>query len=208
VARTSRSEGRPARRGGSGRRGRPGSPRARLFLALDLPERERGELAAWRDRAIAGRDDLRAVPPESLHVTLVFLGYQFEKDVPRIAEEAFAPLRELGVVPLRPAEVIPVGPRREPRLFALDLADEEGACMALQAAAAEALTAAGRYRPEKRPFWPHLTLCRVKRGRRAAPLEAPPPPGDVLEARDVVLYRSLLRPQGAVYEPLERLRLG
>jgi 2'-5' RNA ligase len=67
-----------------------------------------------------------------------------------------------------------------------------------------ALEAGGWYRSEKRPFWPHVTLARVKRGQRRvpAPPDHPPPPGDPFEAGTVTLYRSTLRPQGALYEPL------
>ena len=64
-------------------------------------------------------------------------------------------------------------PPRRARLFALDLDDEGGRAAARsQAAVSDALEAGGWYRPEKRPFWPHVTLARVKRGER----RAPPPP--------------------------------
>jgi 2'-5' RNA ligase len=97
-------------------------------------------------------------------------------------------------------------PPRNPRLFALDLEDEGGRAAALQASASAALEAGGWYRPEKRPFWPHLTLARVKRKeRRVAPLpDHPPPPSEPFEAPVVTLYRSTLRPQGALYAPLAR----
>ena len=62
------------------------------------------------------------------------------------------------------------------------------------------------YRPEKRAFWPHVTLARVKRGRRAPPLDAPDPPAAPFEAPELTLYRSTLRPQGALYEALARVR--
>jgi 2'-5' RNA ligase len=100
-------------------------------------------------------------------------------------------------------------PPRSPRLFAFDMADEDGRAVAVQAAASDALAAARFYKPEKRPFWPHVTFARVKRGvRRAGPVEAPAPALDPFEAPEVTLYRSILRPQGAQYEPQERLRLG
>ena len=66
-------------------------------------------------------------------------------------------------------------PPRRPRLFALDLADEGGRAAALQAAVAGALERAGVYEPERRPFWPHVTLARVKRGERRAAGAAPRP---------------------------------
>ena len=101
------------------------------------------------------------------------------------------------------------GPRA--RMFlALDLDDEEGRTTALQAAMSAALEAGGWYRPEKRPFWPHITLARVKRGERrvAPPPERPPPPAEAFDAGVVTLYRSTLRPQGALYEPLARTVAG
>ena len=183
-------------------------PRARLFLALDLPEQARAAVASWRDTLIAGRQDLRAVREEALHVTLVFLGWQDEAAAPKIAEAAF------GAAPATPVpRLTPVGirslPPRNARLFALDLDDESGAATALQAAASDALEAGGWYRPEKRPFWPHLTLARVKRGERRVPpiLDGPPPP-EAFDTSVLTLYRSTLRPQGALYEPLARTVLG
>jgi RNA 2',3'-cyclic 3'-phosphodiesterase len=183
-------------------------PRARLFLALDLPEPAREAIAAWRDELVSGRADLRPVRPEALHVTLVFLGWQDESAAPRIAEAAFGALPG-GLAPrLTPVGVRAVPPRG-PRLFALDLEDEEGRATALQAAASAALEAGGWYRPEKRPFWPHLTLARVKRGeRRVRPIENVPPPPDRFNAAEMTLYRSTLRPQGALYEPLARTVLA
>ena len=54
---------------------RLGSPRLRLFVALELPEEITAPLARWAGDAFGGHPDLRLVRPESLHVTLAFLGY-------------------------------------------------------------------------------------------------------------------------------------
>jgi 2'-5' RNA ligase len=164
-------------------------------------------IAAWRDGALGGFDELRQVRAEYLHVTLVFLGWQYERDVERIAGTAFDPLAGLRSAQLSAAGLVPV-PKRGPRLFALDLADPSGAASAMQDAAARALSSARFYAPEKRPFWPHVTLARLKRGRRAPRVEAPDPPAEPFEAAIVTLYRSVLQPQGARYEPLHRHTLG
>jgi len=176
-----------------------------MFLALDLPEDARDRLAHWRDEILAGRGDLRPVRPEALHVTLVFLGWQDESAAERIAEAAFGALPEGPSPRLVATRVRPVPPKRI-RLFALDLDDEGGRATALQEAISDALEAGGWYRPEKRPFWPHVTLARVKRGehRAAPPPERPAPPAEAFDAGMVTLYRSTLRPQGALYEPLAR----
>jgi 2'-5' RNA ligase len=178
-----------------------------MFVALDLPAGARAELAAWRDALVEGRADLRPVAPEALHVTLVFLGWQDEAAAEAIAAAAF---RDAPPAPiLRAAGIRPLPPR-DPRLFALELEDLEGRASALQAGVSEALEAGGWYRPEKRPFWPHVTLARVKRKeRRVAPLpDAPAPPGEAFSASELTLYRSTLRPQGALYEPLARAELA
>jgi RNA 2',3'-cyclic 3'-phosphodiesterase len=187
---------------------RPGSPRARLFLALDLPDEVREALVEWRSSALAGRDDLRPVAPEALHVTLVFLGYLPEKEIPVVARTAFEALAGFEPARLAVSGVKPVPPR-SPRLFAFDLSDESGRAVSIQAAVSDALAAARFYKPEKRPFWPHVTFARVKRGvRRAQPIESAVPALEPFEAPQITLYRSILRPQGALYEPQERLRLG
>ena len=179
-----------------------------MFVALDLPEAARGNLVEWRDRLIAGRQDLRPVRPEALHVTLTFLAWQDESAVDRIAAAAFDAAARCAPPLLTPAGVRPLPPR-DPRLFALDLDDEDGRAVELQAAVSGALEAGRWYRPEKRPFWPHMTLARVKRGvRRAPPLGDAPPPGEPFVAHELTLYRSTLRPQGALYEPLARRRLS
>src|SRR6187431_1009382 len=56
------------------------SPRARLFVALDLPDPTRAAIASWGRREL-GDPALRTVPPESLHITLAFLGYRPEKQI-------------------------------------------------------------------------------------------------------------------------------
>lgn len=155
---------------------------------------------------MAGRDDLRPVPEAALHVTLAFLGYRPEKEAVAIAE-AIAPAAGRGPL-FEPAEVVPVPPRR-PRLFALDLEDPDGACVRLQQDVSDALEARRFYSPEKRPFWPHVTLARVKRDRRAEPWPSDEPaPVAPFRGAALTLYRSTLRPQGAQYDALARVPLG
>lgn len=188
------------------------SPRARLFVALDLPEPVREEIAAWQRRELTD-PALRPVRPESLHMTLVFLGYRAEKEIDRIAEAAFdvpqpAPRVLLGREPVG----VPRG--RRPRLFALDTPSEDA--VALQAAVERNLVAGRFYEPERRPFWPHLTVARVRPERRGSrkPAEVGRPPGPLPEqtfpefrpAR-LVLFRSHPRREGAQYEPVAEMEL-
>lgn len=162
------------------------------------------ETAAGHARAALGPiEELRLVRPESLHVTLVFLGYRPAREIERISEVTFAGASEEFV--LRPAGIVPV-PRKRPRLFALGLEDEAGALGGWQEGLSRRLEEAGLYEPEKRPFWPHVTLARLKRGARAPrDLVLPEPPPALtrpFRGGRVTLFRSTLKPSGAVYEPL------
>ncbi len=177
-----------------------------MFVALEPSEAVREELGAWRDGLVAGREDLRPVAATSLHLTLVFLGWQNEADAGQIAELVRDAVAGSAAARLAPKGVEPVPPRG-PRLFALDLDDDGERCGKAQAAVSAALASERFYRPEKRPFWPHMTLARVKRGRRAGPLRARGLPAP-FDAGRVTLYRSTLRPQGAVYDPLAQVELG
>jgi RNA 2',3'-cyclic 3'-phosphodiesterase len=187
------------------------SPRARLFVALDLPERVRAEIAEW-GREELGDPALRPVAPESLHITLTFLGYLAEKEISRLAEivEAGggrAPSIELG-------DPVPRPERGRPRLFALPA--ESPGTIAVQAGLEEKLVAARLYKPERRPFWPHVTVARVRREERGSkrPALVSRPPGplpkSLLQPFDgvrIVLYRSQIQPQGAQYTPLAQVEL-
>jgi 2'-5' RNA ligase len=196
------------------------SPRARLFVALDLPEAVRDGLARWQREAMTGQEALRPAHPEALHVTLCFLGYQAEKDVGRISEIVRA-VQPRGVRVRFEPQPVPI-PRNRPRLFAV-AAPSEGA-VELQADLARRLENSRFYKREKRPFWSHVTVAHVKpqkaphgssKGRRhARPRRierAPKPlPNELLEPFDAVrvrLYRSTLRPSGAEYAPLADLTL-
>lgn len=185
-------------------------PRLRLFYALDLPDDVRDEIAAWSAREL--RDDaLRPVPAESLHLTLCFLGSTPREQLAD-AERQLQRLRPRRVPLALRCEVVAKPPRR-PGLFALEAESQEA--VELQGKLASALAAAGLYEPERRPFWPHVTVARVraerggKRLRRVVRRPGPLPEDLVrtFASVRVALYRSNLRPEGARYARLANLDL-
>ena len=185
------------------------SPRLRLFVALDLPDAVVGPLADWSERRLGAVPGARFASRASLHVTLVFLGYQYERDVERIARLCFQ--EPAGPFGLQALEITGVPPRR-PRLYAVGLDDAEGALAAWQGQLATRLHAARLYEPEKRPFWAHVTLVRGKRDRALPRLDEPPGLPEELTrpfvAQRATLYRSTLTPRGAVYDPLAEMELA
>ena len=105
-------------------------------------------------------------------------------------------------------------PKGRPRLYAVGGRSEPAA--ALQRELSDALAAEGFYKPEKRSFWPHVTVARVRserlppapgerRGKgRPRRVQQPPSPlpkalTEPFGAVRLALYRSNLKPQGAEY---------
>lgn len=172
----------------------------RVFVALDVPTTMLERVQRWQHNE--GRDErLRPVAPEAMHVTLAFLGQR----PPTVAEEVGRLLAELHPGPVEGRllpEPVPV-PRRRPRLLALEV--ESPAAVALQAELSRRLGELGVRQPDERPFWPHLTVFRLRRrpGRtpaRVAPLARGD--GQAFGFRRIALYRSDLRPEGASYSTL------
>ena len=167
----------------------------RLFVAVALPDEVRSALADWRPRD----DALRPVDPEHLHVTLCFLGWRDDSALQRIGDAAMACARALPAVTLGAARWLP--PRRA-RVLTVELDDPGGELAALQARVSDAMVRAAGYVPEKRPFLPHVTVARVRRGARPPRAELPEPPGLRFTPAALTLYRSHMRREGAHYEAL------
>ena len=190
-----------------------------MFTALDPPDEIRAGLERWQ-AAECGDEALRPVAPEALHVTLCFLGYHPERAIERLSEVIAA--IEPRSVEMR-FEREPVGLKgSRPGLYAVSAPGE--AAVALQAELSALLEAERLYEPEKRPFWPHVTVARVRperersdgsrRRRRGRPRVVEHPPGPLPEgllqpwgAVRLALYRSHLRSSGAQYERLAALKL-
>ena len=173
----------------------------RLFVALELPESVVQGLVRWA-RA-AEQPGLRLLPTESLHVTLAFLGERPDEEAEPIADAVRATAAPVPGLSLAEAAWLP--PRR-PGVLAVDLADD-GACARLQQAVAAALAGLGAYTPERRPFRPHVTVARVRKGARVDRSVPPIPDSGTFAAPAVTLYRSRLSPKGASYAALARIPL-
>lgn len=193
-------------------RSSPESPPARLFIALELPAEIRAGIDRWGAEEL-GDPALRRLPEDSLHVTLVFLG---DTPAERIRRIAAVLLRLGGTAPRLELTSQPVAlPRgRRPGLFALEVRSER--VSEIEAELAAALAEANLHQPEERPFFPHVTVARVRRsrGRSRKTLRVEKPPGRLPEALlrpflavRVALYLSSFEPGGVRYSPLAQVEL-
>src|SRR5512133_698429 len=188
----------------------------RLFVALDPPEavgrRIVAAVAALRRSAGRAADEVRWTGPESLHLTLQFLGAVPEERIAeldgavRAAAAASRPLQ----LELRGAGGFPNA--RRPRVIWLGLAGDLAPLAALAEDLGRRLTPLG-FPPEARAFTPHLTIGRARDGRGAPGLggalaEASQGEGIGWRAAELVLFESHLEPGGARHEALLRAPLG
>ena len=176
----------------------------RAFLALDIGAAARQRVVDLMDRLRGDLAGVRWVRPEGIHLTLRFLGWTQDAPATRIAQALEAPARACAPapVPLRGLGLFPE--RGSPRVLWLGMELPEG-MHALQRACEEAARREG-FEPEERAFTPHLTLGRWKdRARRP---ELPAVDLGSAQIDRLTLYRSELRPQGAVYTALRRFELG
>ena len=189
--------------------------RLRLFVAIDLPEDVREALR--RLQTDLCRDDLpglRWTRPEGVHLTLKFLGETPATSLAAIEGALARAVR--GVPAFRLALGAPgtFGGRRGPRVLWVDVEGELPPLQRPQAAAERELVAVG-FAPEEREFSPHLTLARVPQPpppglaeRLSRALTAVATPQGEFRATELLLMRSRLQPDGAVYSRVAAFPLG
>jgi 2'-5' RNA ligase len=192
------------------RASRPEARPLRLFIAVDVPDAVKAELAEkigpFRER-IRGA---RWTKEDGWHVTLKFLGATW----PRLMEQVSGAVEEAArsATPFQ-TRLTALGvfatPRRARVVWAgLDDPDHRFAAIvgALDGLLSE------DFEPEKREFTPHLTLARLNPPRDirefAPEIVGMEIPSADFEVQRLVLYRSHLSPHGAKYEPLLARPLG
>lgn len=209
----------------------PGQGSFRCFVAIRVPEETRSFLASF----VAGSKGLfpgyRFVSPENLHITIQFLGEVPARSLPALREalEAATEGREPFRVSFSEAGAFP--DRGVPRILHVVATGGNNPLRSLAEGVRDNLYSLGY--GDSKPFAPHITLARERkrpgganRGSNAGAVarKAPDirslwkdsfrqfleqmnvrPEWDVAE---VVLMRSILKPDGAVYSPLAALALG
>lgn len=175
----------------------------RLFVAIRPPSPVRDRLLAL----MGGVAGARWQDDDQLHLTLRFIG---EVDG-RSAEDIDAGLRGVRQAPfaLTLDGVRSFERRGEPTTLWAGVAPQEP-LKALHKKVDQAVARAGG-EAEHRAYQPHITLARLPRGAGSIGpfLEAAGAlSGPSFEVEDFCLYESRLAAAGAVYEVLERYRLG
>ncbi len=184
----------------------------RVFVAVVVPDVVRSALSSVQDDLRRRNVRARWVRPESIHLTLKFLGAIPVGHVPSVCgamQTAVASHARFGTV----VSGIGVFPSlRQPRVLWAGVSDRAKALATLRKDLDAQLAVLG-FPKEDRPFRGHLTIGRFRAGAdpglSAAVLEGfrDAPFGD-LEVRELTLFQSELKPGGPVYSVLGRAELG
>ena len=193
----------------------------RIFIGIDLDSEVRSRIARLLEGVEGFAPDAGWARPESLHITLKFIGEQTPEQVEAITER----LRrvESSLFEIRSAGYGFFPSAKAPRVFWIGI--QGGPQLATLAESIDAAVAELGIPREGRPYSPHLTLARAG-GRSGLPKwrkgNGPNTTFAALERRlaamseldfgtmtahEFILYQSQLSPGGSKYTKLQRFPL-
>ena len=194
----------------------------RIFVGFNIDDAIRQRIQRFIEGVSGFAPDARWVRPESLHVTLKFIG---EKPAETVEEIKHALSRVRAVpfeIPFRGFGFFPTA--KAARVFWVGI--ESGPHLPALAKAADEATSALGIPREDHPFAPHLTLARGG-GRSGAPrwrkgdapnknfqllqeklAALPTPDFGTMATHEFFLYQSQLSPGGPLYTKIARFALG
>ncbi|MBN1818477.1 MAG: RNA 2',3'-cyclic phosphodiesterase [Sedimentisphaerales bacterium] len=185
----------------------------RCFIAVDLDESIRLHLKriqyTLQERSGIKTSDAKWVRPDSIHLTIKFLGEVRDSVLPEacsVLEKSVADYSPFSIALAgigtfgSPARIVWVGAQDHPTLIGLQKELDKGF---------EPLG----FLPESRSFSPHLTLCRVRSRSAGLKLsnlvqEIPSPNLGLLSVDSVCLYKSELTKTGPIYTVVSKAVLS
>jgi RNA 2',3'-cyclic 3'-phosphodiesterase len=188
----------------------------RVFVALDIDDGIRSRIARYLDGVRGFAPDARWVRPESLHVTLKFIGEKSEDEVETIRRALETIVAESIEIRIRGYGFFP-GLQR-PRVFWIGV--EAGPELTSLAAVVDEKLSALAIPKEEHVFSPHLTLARGAGGSGSPSKQKSDPPNrsfqrlqeklaalptpefGTMATREFFLYQSQLSPGGSKYTKL------
>jgi 2'-5' RNA ligase len=174
----------------------------RCFIAVELPREVRDALHETGRALVRDVRAARWVKPDSMHLTLKFLGDTPAEIIPDISHAMQDAASQTGSFELATDALGAFPNPRKARVLWAGLSGGTDTCSALHQRIETAMARLGFTR-ETRPFRAHLTLARFR-----DPALVPqsildsPVPHIRFPVKRVVLFQSELDPRGAIYTPL------
>jgi 2'-5' RNA ligase len=193
----------------------------RLFVALDIADNIRSQISCFLEDVRGFAPEVRWARPESLHITLKFIGEQSEKQVAEIKRTLATIEAGHFEINFRGYGFFPTA--RAPRVFWIGI--DAGSELVSLAATVDSRLESSGIEKERHSYNPHLTLARSAGGsgsprkqkgdhpnRSFQSLQEklaalPAPEFGTMTAREFFLYQSQLSPGGSKYTKLAEFSL-
>ena len=191
----------------------PESELWRLFFALELDDDTRRRLVEFQRPLKKLPCHVSWCAPESMHLTLLFLGDSPAECVPDLGRALDTVAAGFHPFTFTTEGLGTFGPARSPRVVWCGVCEGHETIVRLQAAVCEAARSLGFFWSDTRPYSPHITLGRVKASTGSDTLmhslsaHAHDTFGTT-RATEIRLLRSQLLPTGAAHTILHAAALG
>jgi 2'-5' RNA ligase len=181
-------------------------PTIRTFIALELPPLVISMLAKVQEDFKSMRLRAKWVRPENIHLTLKFLGNINPGDIDKIGGAMMDAVDDFAAINLVAGGVGVFPGIKRPRVIWVGLGGQIQLLFAMQRVLEDNLAALG-FKKEKRPFKGHLTLGRFRQTVNSDTIrqimrEYANQYSEEFTARRIILFKSDLKPTGAVYSQL------
>jgi len=185
----------------------------RAFLAVDLPSNVRKSIDIFQQELRPLLPNMKWVNPQSIHLTVKFLGDIQEEHISLLKSAVQKSLAECFSFPLCCEGLGGFPSLNRPRILWAGVSGDVELFHNLVARVEEAVTSLG-FPQESKPFHPHFTLARMKGQFREAgmALEKSGLLGTshgfgTIDVDKISLYQSELHPTGATYHCLWTISL-
>jgi len=184
----------------------------RLFLAIDIPSEIREELTKIQNHFKSLSLSASWVRPDNIHLTLKFLGNTEPEKIPQIVETMNTCVGSIAPFSLSLTEVGGFPNLNQPRVLWVGLADSQGFLVSAQKNIDQNLSRLG-YDADNKPFFPHLTLARIKSPKGRQGIKEKIASLNMDETKpfcisSIKLYKSDLTPRGAIYTSLHEFNIN
>ena len=185
----------------------------RTFIAIPLPENIHKALFLVQDILQKSNADIKWVNPANIHITLKFLGDINDKTMGLIAQAVRETSKHHARFDISISRIGVFPSMLHPQTIWAGIDKGSPACMILQNQIEICAEKFG-IKKEARRFFPHLTLGRVRSQKnKQALIEILEKEKDFsistkIPVNKLVLFSSLLTPQGPIYSSLEEFPLS
>ena len=184
----------------------------RVFLAIDIDDRAREQLARLANRLAACPGKINWVAPQNLHVTMNFIGAIDDGMLGELTAAVASSTGRCQPFDFGLRGVVCIPPERRLRMLWVGVEQADEILSELHHSLTDELSALGLAGDEKK-FVPHVTLARIKFTKdpeaiRIATGEYAQTDFGTCLADRVTIYASTLTPQGAIYTPLAEAKMG